>query len=249
MTRDEQPILYAMLDSFLDSGTISEVMEFVKGGKEATVFRCRAGGDPSRDKFYAAKVYRPRKYRRFRNDAPYQNGRVILSARARRAVAKRTSFGQEVHQGLWVAAEYETQRMLFAAGCDVPRPVACNGDVILMEWIGDADGPAPQLKDVKLQPPHEPRALLDRLLRNVELLLAHNRIHGDLSPFNVLYWQGHVKVIDFPQAIDPRENRAAYELLSRDIDNLCRHFAKFGVVSDAHRIASRMWTKYLRAEL
>ena len=43
MTRDEQPILYAMLDSFLDSGVISEVMEFVKGGKEATVFRCRVG--------------------------------------------------------------------------------------------------------------------------------------------------------------------------------------------------------------
>src|SRR5688500_4759324 len=179
MTRDEQPILYAMLDSFLDSGVISEVMEFVKGGKEATVFRCRAGAGgarattgslasashtPAREKFYAAKVYRPRKYRRFRNDAPYQNGRVILSARARRAVAKRTDFGHEVHQGLWVAAEYETQQMLYAAGVDVPRPVACNGDAILMEWIGDADAPAPQLKDVKLQP-HEPRPLLQRLDR------------------------------------------------------------------------------------
>src|SRR5687767_8539840 len=164
MTRDEQPILYAMLDSFLDSGVISEVMEFVKGGKEATVFRCRApnGG------YYAAKVYRPRKYRRFRNDSPYQNGRVILGARARRAVAKRTDFGHEVHQGLWVAAEYETQQMLYAAGVDVPRPVACNGDAILMEWIGDADAPAPQLKDVKLAA-HEPRPLLERLLRNVEL--------------------------------------------------------------------------------
>src|SRR5688500_17174392 len=87
MTRDKQPILYAMLDSFLDSGVISEVMEFVKAGKEATVFRCRAGsaggrrGDaPRGEQYYAAKVYRPRKYRRFRNDAPYQNGRVILGA-------------------------------------------------------------------------------------------------------------------------------------------------------------------------
>src|SRR5687767_12823854 len=151
MTRDEQPILYAMLDSFLDSGVISEVMEFVKAGKEATVFRCRAANGG----YVAAKVYRPRKYRRFRNDAPYQNGRVILSGRARRAVAKRTSFGHEVHQGLWVAAEYETHEMLFAAGVDVPRPIACNGDAILMEWIGDDAGPAPQLRDVALQP-HEP---------------------------------------------------------------------------------------------
>ena len=62
MTRDEQPILLAMLDSFLDSGVISEVMEFVKGGKEATVFRCRAGAR-MKVKYFAAKVYRPRKYR------------------------------------------------------------------------------------------------------------------------------------------------------------------------------------------
>jgi len=248
MTRDEQPILYAMLDSFLDSGVISEVMEFVKGGKEATVFRCRAGGDPSREKFYAAKVYRPRKYRRFRNDTPYQNGRVILSSRASRAVAKRTEFGHEVHQGLWVAAEYETQQMLFAAGVDVPRPIACNGDAILMEWIGDASGSAPQLKDVKLQT-HEAGPLLQRLLGNVENLLAHNRIHGDLSAYNVLYWEERVTLIDFPQAVDPRMNGEAYSLLYRDVDNLCRHFQKYGVEKNATGIAGRMWDRFVQGRL
>lgn len=267
MTRDEQPILYAMLDSFLDSGVISEVMELVKGGKEATVFRCRAGAgagagdasgslpsasrrDPaaSSEKFYAAKVYRPRKYRRFRNDAPYQNGRVILDARSRRAARKRTAYGEEVHQGLWVAAEFETQQMLFAAGVDVPRPVACNGDAILMEWVGDADRAAPQLREVDLQP-HEPRPLLQRLLRNVETLLAHNRIHGDLSPFNVLYWRGRVKVIDFPQAVDPRMNGESYALLYRDVENLCRHFSRYGVESNPTQIAGRMWDRFVRGTL
>src|SRR4051794_12680196 len=123
MTRDEQVLLLSMLDSFLDSGLISEVLEFVKGGKEATVFRCRAGRS-SRDgarngageRFFAAKVYRPQKYRRFRDDANYQDGRVILDARARRAAKKNSAFGQQVHQGLWVAAEYETQQMLHEAG-------------------------------------------------------------------------------------------------------------------------------------
>ena len=244
MTRDEQPILYAMLDSFLDSGVISEVMEFVKGGKEATVFRCRAGNGG----FVAAKVYRPRKYRRFRNDTPYQNGRVILSSRGRRAVAKRSEFGHEVHQRLWVAAEYETQEMLFTAGVDVPRPIACNGDAILMEWIGDADGPAPQLRDVDLEP-DEARRLLQWLIRNVQTLLANNRIHGDLSAFNVLYWNGAVKLIDFPQAVDPRMNGEAYALLYRDVDNLCRHFARYGVESNATRIAGGMWDRWVRGKL
>jgi len=244
MTRDEQPILYAMLESFLDAGVITEVMEFVKGGKEATVFRCRAANGSS----VAAKVYRPRKYRGFRNDTAYQNGRVILSGRARRAVAKGTAFGHEVHHGLWVSAEYETQQMLYAAGVDVPRPIACNGDAILMEWIGDATGPAPQLRDVKLAP-HEPGPLLQRLLGNVENLLAHNRIHGDLSAFNVLYWNGQVTLIDFPQAVDPRMNGESYALLYRDVDNLCRHFAKYGVEKNATRIAGRMWERFVRGEL
>jgi len=245
MTRDEQPILYAMLDSFLDSGLISEVMEFVRGGKEATVFRCRAANGSA----CAAKVYRPRKYRRFRNDADYQDGRVILSGRARRAVAKRTGFGHEVHQRLWVSAEYETQRMLFDAGVDVPRPIACNGDAILMEWIGDEHAPAPQLKDVKLAT-GEAGPLLQRLLGNVERLLANNRIHGDLSPFNVLYWDGEPKLIDFPQAVDPRMNGQSYALLYRDIDNLCRHFSsRYGVEKGATRIAGEMWGRFVRGEL
>ena len=237
MTRDEQELLLSMLEPLLESGLISEVMEFVKGGKEATVFRCRAGARTRTD-FFAAKVYRPEKYRCFRDDAAYQNGRVILDARARRAVKNRSSFGREVHQGLWVGAEFETQRMLFDAGVDVPRPVECCGEVILMEWIGDAAGPAPQLKGVKLSR-EEARQMLHRLLRNVETLLAHNRIHGDLSPFNVLVWDGRPVIIDFPQAVDPRMNSNSYALLHRDVENLCRFFAKFGVNEDAGRVAGR----------
>ena len=32
-------------------------------------------------------------------------------------------------------------------------------------------------------------------------------VHGDLSPHNILYWQGEAKLIDFPQVSDPRFNR------------------------------------------
>ena len=247
MTPLEQDVLLGLLDSFLDDSVILEVLEVVQGGKEATVFRCRAAPSTG-EQFFAAKVYRPMERRNFKNDTMYQQGRVILNHRTRRAYEKKTDFGRSVQYGRWVNAEYETQSTLYDAGADVPRPVACNGNAILMEWLGDELTAATHLRHVQLERQEAPR-LFERLMSNVELMLRLNRIHGDLSPFNVLYWQGHVKVIDFPQAIDPRENRAAYELLSRDIDNLCRHFAKFGVVSDAHRIASRMWTKYLRAEL
>jgi RIO kinase 1 len=153
-----------------------------------------------------------------------------------------------VQYGRWVHAEYETQQMLWDAGIDVPRPVACNGSAILMEWIGDEQVAATQLRHVQL-PRHEAPQLFERLIDNIERMLRINRIHGDLSPFNVLYFDGRVTLIDFPQAIDPRENRGAYELLRRDVSNICDHFRKFGVRSDAHRIATSLWSRYLRAEL
>jgi RIO-like serine/threonine protein kinase len=37
-----------------------------------------------------------------------------------------------------VAAEFETQQMLFDAGVSVPKPVECNGDAIVMEWLATA---------------------------------------------------------------------------------------------------------------
>jgi RIO kinase 1 len=228
-----------MLDSFLDSGAITEVLEFVKGGKEATVFRCRAGNH-----FVAAKVYRPRKYRNFRDDADYQDGRVIGDARARRAVKNRSAFGQRVHQGLWVSAEFETQQMLYAAGVNVPRPIACNDDAILMEWIGNDTGPAPQLKDVRLPAPLV-RPTFQRVLRDIETLLSLNRIHGDLSPFNILWWTNQPMLIDFPQAVDPRMNRNAYSLLYRDIDNVCQHFARYGLDVNATKLTGELWSDFM----
>jgi RIO kinase 1 len=86
-------------------------------------------------------------------------------------------------------------------------------------------------------------------MNNVELWLTLNRIHGDLSPHNVLYWQGGPHVIDFPQATDPRFNRNARDLLHRDIDNLCRYFAPFGVEVSADALTDDLWRRFLRAEL
>jgi RIO kinase 1 len=241
-------VLIGLMESFLDDSLISEVLEVVQGGKEATVFRCRAH-DVTGDRFYAAKVYRPMERRNFRNDAAYQNGRVILNARSRRAYEKGTEFGRKVQYGRWVNAEYETQQALFDAGADVPRPVACNGSAILMEWIGDDTTAAPHLRHVKQLSAQQAQQLLERVLANIELLLRCNCVHGDLSPYNVLYWNGRLTLIDFPQTVDARTNWNAQNLLHRDVANVCEFFAKYGARADPHRIAGRMWGRFLRAEL
>ena len=247
MTRDEHEVLLGLLESFLDDSVITEVLEVVQGGKEATVFRCAAAPSTG-DRFYAAKVYRPMERRNFRNDSVYQQGRVILNARSRRAYEKSTEFGKKVQYGRWVGSEFATQQALYDAGADVPRPIACNGSAILMEWLGDDMSAAVQLRHARLAP-HEAHQIFDTLLANMELMLRNNVIHGDLSPFNVLYIGGAVKIIDFPQAVDARMNPNSYALLSRDVSNLCEHFAKYGIRSDPGRIAGRLWSRFMRAEL
>ena len=80
------------LEAFFEEGWITEVSTPVKSGKEATVYCCQAGHEVEAA-YLAAKVYRDREDRTFRNDAIYQAGRPILDKRLRRAVAKKTAIG------------------------------------------------------------------------------------------------------------------------------------------------------------
>ena len=231
----------------IDDELIDEVLYQVKSGKEATLFCCR-GGRRAQTDLVAVKVYKPQQFRSFRNSSMYQEGRVILDQRARRAAAKRTRFGREVQSTLWTGSEYETLRSLYRAGSHVPRPLGSSGGAVAMEWIGDEDGPAPQLKDVHLSGAAAER-LLQVLLADIELWLACNVVHADLSAYNVLLWGDHPVSIDFPQACDPRANVHAQSLLARDIGNVCRHFARYGLEADAGAISADLWERFARGAL
>jgi RIO kinase 1 len=242
---------YEKLQEFIDQGLVDDVIGLIKTGKEASVYCCRSG--PALDaELVAAKVYRGQQYR-FKNDAVYQESRARelgIRGSALRAFNKRrhSSVGREVQGHTWRAREYETLALLYNAGADVPRPIAASGAAILIEYFGDEDEAAQQLNRVRL-PRDEAGPLFQRLINNVELMLACDRVHGDLSPHNVLYWQGEVRVIDFPQAVDPRFNSHARDLLARDIDNLCRYFAPYGVEADASSLTRELWRRFLHAEL
>jgi len=236
------------LDEFVGQGLITEVLGTVKSGKEATVFCCAAApaiGAP----FLAAKVYRTRDVRGFSNDAAYNAGRLRQKQRREtRAILNKSSFGRQESFAKWVADEYETLELLHRGGCAVPRPFAQSQRVIIMEYIGDERAPAPALSTVHLDR-CAARQAFDAVMRNVELALACDRIHGDLSAYNVLYHDGDIRIIDFPQAVDARFNPNALDLLERDLANVCGFFARRGVNADPHRIARTLWARYIRSEL
>jgi RIO kinase 1 len=257
------------LDAFYDQGLISEVLYLVSIGKEASVYCCRGGrflagrqastsritdwddgpaAEGGASPLVAAKVYRARQYR-FKNDAVYQEERTRgMKGQAKRALAKKTHFGREIQTGAWVNHEYEVLKELYDAGCDVPRPLDSSGDSILLEFLGDEDGPAPLLLRVELNR-EDAEEQFERTMRNVEIALSLHRVHGDLSAHNILWWRDHVVLIDFPQAVDARFNSQAQQLLERDVANVCRYFAQSGVQAEPWRLARDLWRRYQRAEL
>jgi RIO kinase 1 len=233
------------LQHFIDQGLIDEVLGVVKSGKEATVYLCEAsvGG------LVAAKVYRSRKVRQFANAAAYGEGRMRgVARRDALAMTKKSRVGQAMSFARWVSEEYATLTLLHAAGVAVPAPIAKSDSVILMEYIGDEDEPAAPLANARLDS-DEARRVFEVLMRSVEMMLACDRVHGDLSAYNVLYRDGEMWIIDFPQAVDARFNQNALSLLERDIDNLCRHFERLGVQADGYRISRGLWSRFLRSEL
>ncbi len=250
-TRHEQHWILTYLSPFLESGHIVDVLYQVRGGKEANVYCCRA--HPSLGvEFLAAKLYRPRMFRNLRNDGAYRQGRELLSqggraVRDRRslaAVKRGTAFGKEVVHSSWLNHEYHTLQLLHDAGCDVPRPYAMGENVILMEFQGDETRGAPTLGQVHLEQT-EAQRLFDQLIGNVEVMLRSGRVHGDLSGYNVLYWEGRIAIIDVPQAFDPWDNPDAYPLFARDVERVCQCFARYGISPDASRLAHDLWTNVL----
>jgi RIO kinase 1 len=229
-------------DEFIEAEWITEVLQELKSGKEGTVYCCRAAPRTGYD-LLAIKVYRSSRHRLFRNNAVYQEGRWIGDRRLERAVAKKTKTGRSFRSDSWVSQEYEALERLHAAGASVPRPLARNGQSLLMEFIGDEDGPAPSIHSAT-ESRDAALAIFRRILDEIALWLANGLIHADLSPYNILYWDGRPVAIDFPQAVDPESNPRAQELLTRDVANVCRYAARYGIRADAEGIALDLWRRF-----
>lgn len=250
-SKHERGWIFEALSGFYFQGDITDVLRMVKGGKEAAVYQCVAG--PSiPQQFVAAKIYRPRRFRNLRNDALYRQGRDHLDAdgkhlkddRAARAIQAGTARGKMLAHTSWLAHELTALQTLHDAGADVPRPLASGPNVILMDYLGDESRPARALNEVSLDPA-EAWVLFERVLANVELMLEQDIVHGDLSAYNILYQDGRVTLIDFPQVIDPHRNPAARAIFDRDLERVCGYFRAQGVDCDAPSLAEEIWGRAL----
>ncbi|MCL4255512.1 MAG: hypothetical protein KJ043_17270 [Anaerolineae bacterium] len=249
----EEGWLLQALETFYEQKLITDVLGRVKGGKEANVYRCMAHPSTG-ETLIAAKVYRPRMFRNLRNDAMYREGREILTGngkalnkkddRTMRAIGKKSAYGQQVSHTSWLMHEYKTLGTLFRIGASVPQPFAAGENAILMDYFGDESIGAPTLHEIDL-PHKDAKRVFEAVMANIELMLQHDMIHGDLSAYNLLYWDDEVILIDFPQVSITDMNSNARMILERDITRVCDYFAPRGVNCDASDITHGLWQKYV----
>jgi RIO kinase 1 len=139
--------------------------------------------------------------------------------------------------------EYTTLERLYQVGAAVPRPIGAGENAILMSYIGDGRRAAPTLHEVDLTP-NEAEPLFCEVLRNIELMLQQDLIHGDLSAYNILYVDGRITLIDFPQVVNGQANPRARFILNRDIQRVCEYFTGQGVQVDPAAIMNDLWQRY-----
>ena len=251
-SRHERTWILDSLGIFHDLQWFSDIICLVKGGKEASVYQCLPGPDsPVSGKYLAAKVYRPRRFRNLSKDHIYREGRPelneagvpIVKDKMVKAIEKRSEYGRELMHTSWLEHEFKTMKLLHAAGADIPVPYSSGKNAILMDFIGDDWGAAPTLNSVDLDS-SEAKILFERIVFNIEILLANQRIHADLSAYNILYWDGEIVLIDFPQAISPYENQSAYMIFERDIRRISEYFTNQGLKIDHQELAQSLWQTY-----
>ena len=221
----------------------------LRSGKEAQINIIERTGTDGRSCLLARKRYLPRnvtakgelealgvqRASTFHRDVEYREGRQFRKTRDRRAVERMSTYGKRLLQDRWTGHECEVMTTLHDAGCRVPFPIGFADDHFDMEYLGDRDGAAPQLARARLTTT-EVRRAWSHLLDGLRIMTAAGWAHGDLSAYNLLWWEEALWFIDFPQAVDIAANPGGLDFLHRDVRNACAWFARRGVTEDPEEV-------------
>lgn len=195
-----------------------EYIKLVKTGKEAIVHLLKIDGN-----LVALKVYKENM--KFSSREEYFNLSEIGDKRLIRAAKKKTRIGLGVIKRSWVNREFNTLEKLMEANALVPYPIMNLGNATVMDYFGDEDTPAPRLSDVRI-PDDLVIPTLNIILDHIRLFLDLEFVHGDLSEYNILWFNNLPFIIDFPQVVYFK-NRNYIKILNKDIGNIKRYFDSY----------------------
>ena len=235
---------FKLQESVFDDATLAAIYKLVQDGyvdafggpvstgKEASVFEAlggqagerpepgseAAGGGPegvTPEREVAVKVYRINSSN-FRQMRDYLEGdpRFDGIASDKKAVVL-----------AWTRKEFANLERARKAGVRVPEPIAVQRNVLVMEYLGREGHPAPTLDDAHLENPETAYEVVAEYARR---LYRAGLVHGDLSEYNLVVWNGELCVIDVGQALTVQHPNAE-EYLSRDCRNVASFFSRQGL--------------------
>ena len=221
-----------ILDCAKKLGHTVEILSPIKSGKEASVFSALLDG-----RLVAVKIYTNPKERAFQNSDAYLAGKFYQRASEARAIGKGNAFGRRLKQDSWITREFFLLQKLHTAGAVIPEPILQIENALFMELLGDEEIVAGRLIDTILSE-GEAALAFQTVLKSTKIFWDLGIVHGDLSPYNILWWKSRPYIIDFPQSIDARTHPDARAFLERDLKNIVKYFRKF-ITIDFEEVFSR----------
>ncbi|RCV32003.1 hypothetical protein SETIT_6G223100v2 [Setaria italica] len=128
----------------------------------------------------------------------------------------------------WAEKEMRNLMRVRAADIRCPKPLLLRLHVLVMEFIGKGGWAAPRLKDAALSDDKLRESYFEIITIMRTLYQKCKLVHGDLSEYNVLYFEGHLYIIDVSQSVD-LDHPSALDFLKEDCLHVSDFFKKRGV--------------------
>jgi len=187
----------------MSDGVVDTLDHPIARGKEAHVFH----GTTMDGEAVAVKIFHTSNAV-FKNLAQYIEGDPRFGGLKRR------------HRDLvdiWVRKEHRNLERLRKWGLSVPAALGVQRNVLVMEYIGDDASPARKLREVEVE---DAETVYVSLLEFLAVAWQKARlVHGDFSPYNILWHNGAPVVIDVGQAVIDSHPKSR-EFLVRDVTRL-----------------------------
>ena len=219
----------------INYGLATDVLYQMSAGKEASIYLAHWHNHP-----IILKAYR-------RWTTPHKLS--TTKGHIRESSGKKTRWILGLIEDVAVG-EFDILQNCFNTGVRVPTPISRVANYLTMRFIGDGKVPAPQLREVELE---DPEVVLNEILDQYLIMYrdAHYT-HGDLSPYNILWWKDQPWIIDLPQGepVNKWSDMNKVELfLQRDITNVLNYFESYGIERDPDHILNVFLDAYIPSNL
>jgi RIO kinase 1 len=127
---------------------------------------------------------------------------------------------------IWAQREFKNLMRAYENKVSVPQPIAIKDNVLVMKFIGAEHPGFPQAAKMLKDSPGDEK-MMKLVIAEMKKLYRAGLVHGDLSEFNILNFNGKPVLIDLSHSVtllSPSSN----ELLERDVEKICNFFCKKG---------------------